>query len=271
MDSYVSNELRSAIRAALLKGGAEVIEEEERFVVESLLDLVAEGGSRLEEVFARLESGESPYTVFGRYQIPQTQYWIDVPLGVMPPGCDTANTIAVIRHVVRGRNPEAIADVGCGTGVLGLAALIAARQARCVFLDVDAAACDAARSNALRLGLADRCSVICQDARQSLAALKLDLVVANLPFVPSGDIPNLGARFRDFAPRLAVDGGHDGLAVFHWLGDMLHAALHTSGSMILQFGRGQREAVVASLGPRWFECNEDNLGYPNVVVVRRVK
>ena len=270
MDSSVSNELRCAVRAALLKGGAEHLDEEMRFVLESLPDLAAEGGSRLEQVFARIESGESPYTIFGRYQIPQTQHWIDVPSGIMPPGCDTADTLAVIRHVVRDRNPEAIADVGCGTGVLGLAALIAARQARCVFLDIDAAACNAASSNAVRLGLVDRCSVVCQDARQSLAGLKLDLVVANLPFVPSGDVPNLGARFRDFAPSLAVDGGHDGLAVFHWLGGVLHAVLRTSGSMILQFGPGQRAAVLDCLGPRWMESHEDSLGSPNVLVVRRV-
>lgn len=264
--SASSVELAVAVRSALAKGGAERIDDEVRFVLESIPDMVSV--SFRDEVLKRLESGESPYLVIGRYPMPDTRHWIAVPEGVMPPGCDTADAIAVIRHVVRKRNPDAIADVGCGTGVLGLAALLEAPSARGLFLDIDATACEAARGNVERLGLLDRSLVVCQDAAQSLAGLALDLIVANLPFVPTHEVGALGARFRDFAPRSAVDGGSDGMAVFQRLGDALHSAMRPSGSMILQFGSGQRKPVLESLGARWTDCPEDSLGYPNLVVVR---
>ena len=268
--SVSSSELGEAVRAALARGDAERLEEEVKFVSEALRNAPLGDDRDLDELLARLSRGESPYTVIGRYPIAETQHWIEVPVGVMPPGCDTVDAIAVIRHVLRERNPRVIADVGCGTGVLGFAALLSGPLVRCAFLDVDSTACAAVHSNAKRLGLLHRSSVVCDDAERSLVRMELDLVVANLPFVPTREVPALGARFRDFAPRRAVDGGKDGMAVYNRLSDALHAAVRPSGNMILQFGGGQRQAVLASLGPRWVECREDSLGYPNLVVVRRM-
>jgi release factor glutamine methyltransferase len=167
-------------------------------------------------------------------------------------------------------NPQKVADVGCGTGVLGIAALLFAPYVHALLLDVDVKACEAAKDNLKRLGLEDRCEIVCEDAEKGLINQKLDLIVANLPFVPSDEVQLLPARFRDFVPRIAVDGGVNGLNLFSKLSDALSNAMYSGGKMVLQFGGGQRQAVLNCLGRQWREHPDDSLGYPNVMVVERL-
>jgi len=94
---FLSTVIIETVRAALVRGGAERLEEEAQFVLKALPGLAAEDGV-LDKLLARLGSGESPYTIIGRYPLPHIQRWVAVPAGVMPPGCDTADTIAVIRY-----------------------------------------------------------------------------------------------------------------------------------------------------------------------------
>lgn len=269
--SVSSKELRHAVQQALRQGGAECLEDEVQFILESLSSMPALTNVWLDEFLERLSSGESPYTVVGRYPLPDSPHWIAVPVGVMPPGRDTSAMITTIRQIIQRERPKIIADVGCGTGVLGLSALIEAPEAHCSFLDIDSRACNATTRNAVRLGVFDRCTVICGDARDSLLDLSVDLAVANLPFVPTREVSSLRARFRDFAPRIAVDGGFDGLAILRDLSSALNAAIRPGGTLILQFGSGQRDSVLANLGPQWVEGRDITLVDANIIVVNNSK
>ncbi|MEM9175204.1 MAG: methyltransferase [Myxococcota bacterium] len=102
--------------------------------------------------------------------------------------------------------PKRIVDLGCGTGVLGLAAATLFPEAECLLADADARAVDCARANADALGLADRCRVEWWDAREAPLGDRFDLALVNPPFHQHG-------TEVDLVPALAL---FQGLGT--WLG-----------------------------------------------------
>jgi release factor glutamine methyltransferase len=144
-----------------------------------------------------------------------------------------------------------IADVGTGSGALALALAKARPEAQVFATDISPEALDVARANAERLGLT--VTFLQGDlARPLLLAGRFDLIVANLPYIPSADIDGLAADVRS-EPRLALDGGADGLALVRRLVAGAPEVLQPGGCLALEVGAGQAGAVAdllreASLG-----------------------
>jgi len=140
--------------------------------------------------------------------------------------------------------PEAaprIADVGTGSGALALALAKQRPEAQVFATDISPDALDVARANAERLGLA--ITFIQGDLHQPLVpAGPFDLIVANLPYIPSGDIDGLAADVRS-EPRLALDGGADGLALVRRLVVGAPDLLPPGGCLALEVGAGQADAI----------------------------
>jgi len=106
-------------------------------------------------------------------------------------------------------------DVGCGSGAI--ACTLAASGAAFVdATDSSPAAIAVARRNAERLGVARRCTFHLGDLIEPVLANRYGLVVANLPYVPSGDLPRRPDS-ASFEPRAALDGGPDGLVLYRRL------------------------------------------------------
>ena len=135
-----------------------------------------------------------------------------------------------------------VADLGTGSGALLLALLSELPMARGVGTDISREALGCARDNAVALGLARRASF----RRLRLgAALKgpFDLVVANPPYVARHEIATLAPEVRVFDPRLALDGGPDGLAAYRAIAVGARELLSPDGILVLELGIGQLEAV----------------------------
>ena len=75
------------------------------------------------------------------------------------------------------------------------------------------------------------------------AEARFDLIVSNPPYIPSGEIATLDPEVRDFDPRLALDGGADGLDFYRRLANEAAAFLLPGGRIMLEFGAGQEAAV----------------------------
>lgn len=248
-------ELRERVREALRVGGSEDLKAE----VMAVLDHLAECGdaTHVELVLARLREGHSPYEVLGTFhlRVGRRRIPLQVAPGVMPPGSDTqivADGIrALLRHWRRQRF-DAVVDVGCGSGVLGIAALAGERGARGVFIDVSRLACRAAVQNVLNAGLAGR-SLVVQGSGLGCVALgtRYALVVANLPFVPTHQLGCLPRRFGVHAPQHAVDGGADGLAIIRSFVNEAEGVLLAGSVVLLQHARDQTGKVRELLGSSW--------------------
>lgn len=113
-----------------------------------------------------------------------------------------------------------VADVGTGSGCIACSVAHERPDARVIAVDVSPQAVDLARRNASDLGLSDRVKVLSGDLLEPVPARfagKLDAVVSNPPYVPTAVLANLPREVSDFEPRLALDGGADGLDVFRRL------------------------------------------------------
>ena len=138
-----------------------------------------------------------------------------------------------------------VVDACTGTGCIACAIAKRVPQARVIATDISAPALDLARANAARLeaGL----EFLQTDLLAGLADASVDLVVSNPPYVSSAECDRLPRTVRDFEPRLALDGGADGLQVISRLVSEAARVLTSGGRLMLEIGEDQAEAVAEIL------------------------
>jgi release factor glutamine methyltransferase len=134
-----------------------------------------------------------------------------------------------------------LADFGTGSGCLLLALLTELPAASGIGVDIDAAAAEVARGNAARLGLERRTQIVQGEWGRSLSG-PFDIIVSNPPYIPTGDLAGLEPELR-YEPRLALDGGDDGLAAYRRLIPDAARLLQRGGLLALEIGMGQAPAV----------------------------
>jgi release factor glutamine methyltransferase len=136
-----------------------------------------------------------------------------------------------------------ILDIGTGSGAILLALLTELPNAFGVGSDVSLSALAVSRDNASRFGLSRAAFVACN----MTAALcgPFDLIVSNPPYIASGDIATLRPEVRLFDPRLALDGGADGLDGYRAIVASAPSLLKPGGFLIVELGAGQAEKVAA--------------------------
>lgn len=148
------------------------------------------------------------------------------------------------RGAEHGRGAELrIADLGTGSGAILLALLSEFRNAFGVGTDANPRTLAVARDNSRRLELRRAAFVACDLA----AALSgpFDLIVSNPPYIPSGEIAGLAPEVRLFDPRLALDGGADGLDCYRAIAASVPALLAPDGLIVVELGIGQAGPVSA--------------------------
>lgn len=166
-----------------------------------------------------------------------------------------------------------VLDFGTGSGALILSVVGALTGIEAHALDISPKALDVARENARRLGLEKRVQFHLSDRFSGLpSGLAFDLILANPPYIPTGEIATLSPEVRDFDPHLALDGGIDGLDFYRYLATEGQGRLKRGGRMMMEMGDGQ-SAAIASLfcGPEWNveSIDKDLSGRERVLIVRR--
>ncbi|HZR98062.1 MAG TPA: peptide chain release factor N(5)-glutamine methyltransferase [Chloroflexota bacterium] len=136
------------------------------------------------------------------------------------------------------------ADVGTGSGTLAVTLAAERPGLRVVATDRSPAALAVAAVNAARHAVAARTHLVCTDLLGGVAG-PLGLVVANLPYIPSDAIAGLMLEVARHEPRLALDGGPDGLAPIRRLLAQAPARLAPGGLLLLEIGGDQGPAVRA--------------------------
>jgi release factor glutamine methyltransferase len=149
-------------------------------------------------------------------------------------------TEALVERAVElvGDAPVRVADVGTGSGAIAVALAIRARRAEIWATDTSSAAVWLARLNAARLGVADRVRIVLGDLLAPVPG-ELDLVLANLPYLPEADPldPDIAGE-----PRHAVLAPGDGLGPYRRLLAQCETRLAPGGIVVIQFRRRVLEA-----------------------------
>lgn len=190
---------------------------------------------------------------------------------VLDPRADSETLVAAALDLLRGHDAPRILDLGTGTGCLLLALLHERADASGVGVDISAAALTVARDNAAHLGLARRAEFVAADWTAGVEGL-FDIVISNPPYIASADIAALERDVRDYDPRLALDGGADGLDAYRALACALSAVLAEGGHAVIELGAGQAPAVTALFEAAEFDVTHtvsDLAGVPRALVAGR--
>src|SRR5439155_19705547 len=182
-----------------------------------------------------------------------------------------------------GGDPIRVADVGTGSGAIAVAVAVELRRRRVTMgrnvtiaaTDISPNALELARQNAVGHGAADGMRFIEADLLPPVlpeGGKPFDVLLANLPYVRTDEIAGLPIA-ASFEPRLALDGGADGLAVIRDLLARLPHALAIDGVALLEIGADQgasAPAAVEAILPGWRTTVEPDLaGLPRVLRVSR--
>ncbi|MEQ2007175.1 MAG: peptide chain release factor N(5)-glutamine methyltransferase, partial [Limisphaerales bacterium] len=162
-----------------------------------------------------------------------------------------------------------VLDFGTGTGCIAIALAAKCPPASVHALDISDAALALARGNTERNALAGRIAFHLGDGFPALPAdLRFDIIVSNPPYIPAAEIATLQPEVRDFDPRLALDGGADGLDFYRRLATEATARLNDGGGFFAEFGDGQEDAIgrlFTEAGWQRVATHRDLSGRPRVV------
>jgi release factor glutamine methyltransferase len=178
----------------------------------------------------------------------QREFW-SLPFRVTPdtldPRPDSEALVQAVLSRVADRQAELrLVDFGTGTGCLLLSLLHELPNASGIGVDLSPAALAVARHNARALGLAGRARFLEADWDASLAG-SFDIVVSNPPYIASEEIAALQPEVSRFEPRLALDGGPDGLTAYRRLLPAAARLLRAGGLAAFEIGFGQADSVTA--------------------------
>jgi release factor glutamine methyltransferase len=181
--------------------------------------------------------------------IGEKEFW-SLPLRVTPdvlvPRPETETIVeAALDEINRvgGRGESLrILDIGTGSGALLLALLKELPNAYGIGTDLSTAALLVARGNAEQHAFSSRCIFVACNIAEPLSG-PFDLIVSNPPYIARAGIAALDAEVRDFDPKLALDGGADGLDAYRTISAAAPALLRSTGRLILELGIGQERPV----------------------------
>ncbi len=194
----------------------------------------------LRELVRRRQGGEPVAYLTGKKEFWSLELQVDGRVLVPRPDTETLVAAALDRLVVG--MPMRVVDVGTGSGAIALAIAKGRATATVFATDVSEDALAVARANADRLGVV--VSLAHGDLLAPLAdEAPFNIIVANLPYVRSDDIPQLAPEVRA-EPRAALDGGADGLDIVRRLISASPPALVPGGWLLLEIGDGQATATV---------------------------
>jgi len=254
---------RALLCAALRLSRAQLLAQSDRMLEPREIAAVS-------ELAARRLKREPVSRILGR-----KEFWsltLDVTPDVLVPRPDTETVVEAALDYVAGGGLRLenlrILDIGTGTGALVLALLQELPNARGVATDLSAAALGVARGNAERLKLASRCAFVVCNVADGLQG-HFDLIVSNPPYIARGAIAALDPEVRDYDPRLALDGGADGLDAYRAIAGSAPALLAKGGRLIVELGAGQAAPVSAlfeAAGLRILSIRDDLAGIPRALV-----
>ena len=230
--------------------------------------ITPEQKTELEKLIVRAEQGEPIQYIIGHVDFRGLEIRCD--RRALIPRAETEQLVEeVLKSKAQSLKPLCIADVGAGTGCIALSLLHELPNAEVTGVDVSSDALSLARENAGRLGLSGRFQTLENNLLDGFEEGSLDIVVSNPPYILSDVCKTLDPSVRDFEPKLALDGGKDGLDLIRTLIKQAALVLKPGGGLFLEIGYDQGAAVSKLLEHHGFqrvEVKKDLAGLDRIVL-----
>ena len=209
---------------------------------------------RVEELVRRRLAGEPVAYIIGEWEFYGLS--LDISREVLIPRLDTE--LLAERGILKARESgegARVLDLCAGSGCVGLAVAANAPECRVVLAELSEGALRVCKQTIRRNELTARVTCLSVNALEppSSTLWDFDAIVCNPPYIPSGDIASLDTSVRDYEPRMALDGGLDGLDYYRAVASKWKSALRLGGTLIFEVGLGQAVAVEEILEENGFE------------------
>ena len=176
---------------------------------------------------------------------------------VLIPRPDSEIIIEQVLDIFKNKNNLNFLEVGIGSGCIALSILREKKAFLATGVDLSQDCIKICKYNADKLGVANRIKLLKSDV-DNLIFRKYDLIVSNPPYIKKFDLNRLDKGVKNFEPKLALDGGLDGLSVTKKVIKKSSDLLKTNGKLILEISYDQKELVKKML-------NENNFFINNIV------
>ena len=282
METY--NDVYLRVRKSLKGAGIESSEFEARLIVahcaeRSKEDLLAMSKifatdpkikKKIDESLERRLSGEPLAYVLGEWEF----YGLPITVNehVLIPRIDTEllakETINVLNRKVW---QTRLLDLCSGSGCIGLAIAANVPGCRIVMIDSSEHAMAVCRTNMLKLNLSRHITALDADILIKPPKIlgEFDVIVCNPPYIPTSDIDTLDKSVKDYEPKIALDGGEDGLDYFRAITENWRKLLKRGGNLAFECGQGQSAAVRYIMKQNGFgdiKTFKDTLGIERVII-----
>ncbi len=194
----------------------------------------------LESMLDRRAAGEPVQYILGSADFMGLRFRVDH--GVLIPRQDTETLVEAALIDLRQRPGQpTLLDLCCGSGCVGLSLASLAPHARITLTDISPEALEIAKANQKALEV--RAEFRQGDLFNALDRERFDVITANPPYIPSGELPALQREVR-FEPALALDGGADGLDFYRRIAEAAPDHLNPGGALFLEVGIRQAQPVL---------------------------
>ena len=175
----------------------------------------------------------------------------DVTPAVLIPRPDTETLVQYALDFLKGKAQPKVLDIGTGSGCIAVSLAHLTKAAEVLATDVSPDALAVAARNATKHGVSERVLFRKGDLFAAVPeGAKFDLIVSNPPYIAPSEIETLAPDVKDHEPRLALDGGPDGLAFYRRIANGVVPFLKPGGSLLLEIGYTQDAAVRGLLAER---------------------
>lgn len=180
----------------------------------------------------------------------EREFWklsFDIVPGVLVPRPETETLVETVLSQLRGLDSPIMAEIGAGSGCIAISLAMEVPDAFIYATEVDPVALEVAGRNALKHRVDDRVKIMegnLLDPLQFDLHCKLDAVISNPPYIPSGEIDSLQPEVAKYEPRGALDGGPDGMVYHRQILAVAREWLKPGGWVHMEIGIGQAAEVV---------------------------
>ncbi|MBK95012.1 MAG: protein-(glutamine-N5) methyltransferase, release factor-specific [Planctomycetaceae bacterium] len=190
------------------------------------------------------------------------------------PRPDTEEAVQVVLDLVKGEQvqPNRIADIGTGSGVLAITLATELPETQFLATDISAAALQVATSNAQAHAVADRVQFRAGDLCEPLQGEMVDLLVSNPPYVSTAELEQSSCEVKDYEPHQALVSGPTGMEIYERLVPEAITCLTPAGWLVLETSPMLADSLKTLLTQHAFKnvtVRQDLAGHPRIVYGQR--
>ncbi len=215
-------------------------ESREKFLLKSNFEMSKKQIKSFNDLITRRALKKEPVA----YLINKKEFWsmnFNVCKDVLIPRPETEILVETLAKYFKGRNPF-ILDIGTGSGCIIISLLQELKNSKGVAIDISNKALKIAKKNSRIYNTSKRIKFI-NASISNFNSFKFDLIVSNPPYIARHQFKNLDIDIKKFEPKLALDGGNDGLDVIRKVIYKSRKILKNNGMLAIEIGNGQYKKV----------------------------